>query len=108
MIGHGGSKKVITRLTDFKRGPTMLVMETRRDHNHNQRHNHPEVDRLPNGAIFSKTGPINGAMQRLYVVPLSAGNELLLYAGHPEEPAHHPQPKGCRLVLIPTVLHDTP
>ena len=46
---------------------------------------------------------INGATQRLHVVPLSAGNELLLYAGHPEEPAYHPQPEGRRLVLIPTV-----
>ena len=83
------------------------VMETRSNHNHNQRGNHLEVDRLPYDAIFSKTGPITGGAQRLDLVPLTPGNKLLLDAGHPEEPAYHPQPKGCRLVLIPTVLHDT-
>jgi len=58
----------ITRLTDFKRGPTMLVMETRSNHNHNQRDNHPRVDRTPDDAIFSITTPIPGEAQRLDVV----------------------------------------
>jgi hypothetical protein len=61
----------ITRLTDFKRGPTMLVMETRTDHNHNQRDNHREVDRLPCGVIFSitvSTPATTGGAQRLDVV----------------------------------------
>ena len=86
-------------------------METRSNHNHNQRDNHLEVDRLPNGVIFSttrSTPAINGRPQRLDLVPLGAGNNLLLYAGHVEEPAYHPQPKGGRAMLIPTVLHDTP
>ena len=55
----------ITRLTDFKSGLTMLVMETRCNHNHNQ------VDRTPDDAIFSttvSTTPITGRMQRLDVV----------------------------------------
>ena len=46
----------------------MLVMETRSNHNHNQAEYNLEVDRLPNGVIFSITQPITGAMQRLDVV----------------------------------------
>ena len=76
-----------------------MVMETRRDHNHNQ------VDRTPDDAIFSKTRPITGEAQRLDLVPLRSGNKLLLDPG--QHPAYHPLPKRGRLVLIPTVLHDT-
>ena len=79
-------------------------METRLHHNHNQAEYHTEVDRLPCDAIFSITTSMMAAVPRLDLVPLSAGNNLLLYAGHPEEPAHDPQPKGRRamLMLIPT------
>jgi len=43
-------------------------METRIDHNHNQRDNHTEVDRLPDDAIFSITTPMMAPAQRLDVV----------------------------------------
>ena len=81
-------------------------METRRDHNHNHAEYHTEVDRLPYDVIFSITTPVTGAMQRLHVVVLGSGNELLLDPG--QHPTHCPLPKRGRLVLIPTVLHDTP
>jgi len=77
----------------------MLVMETRRDHNHNQ------VDRTPDDAIFPITTPITGGAQRLNPVPLRSGNNLLLDPG--QHPTHCPLPKRGRSVLIPTVLHDT-
>jgi hypothetical protein len=81
-------------------------METRSNHNHNQRGYNLEVDRTPYDVIFSITTPVTGAVQRLHVVVLGSGNELLLYPG--QHPTHCPQPKGCRSVLTPTVLHDTP
>jgi hypothetical protein len=80
-------------------------METRRDHNHNQREYHPQVDRLPDGVIFSITTPITGEAQRLDLVPLTPGNKLLLDLR--QQPACHPLPKRGRAMLIPTVLHDT-
>ena len=84
-------------------------METRLHHNHNQAEYYTEVDRLPDDAIFStmqSTPAINGAMQRLDLVPLTPGNNLLLDPG--QHPAYHPLPKRGRAMLIPTVLHDTP
>ena len=68
-------------------------------------HRHRQVDRTPDDAIFSKTRPITGGAQRLHVVVLRSGNNRLLDPG--QHPACHPHPKRGRLVLIPTVLHDT-
>ena len=84
-------------------------METRSHHNHNQAEYHTEVDRLPDDAIFPITTPIMGAVQRLDLVPLRSGNNLLLDPS--QHPAYRPHPKRGRLVLIPTVsnpAHDTP
>ena len=58
----------ITRLTDFMRGPILVVMETIIAHNHNQRGYNLEVDRSSDGVIFPITQPITGVAQRLDVV----------------------------------------
>ena len=81
-------------------------METRSHHNHNQAEYHTEVDRLPDDAIFPITTPIMVPAQRLDLVCLGAGNNLLLDPS--QHPAYDPLPKRGRAMLIPTVLHDTP
>ena len=82
-------------------------METRSNHNHNHPEYHTEVDRLPCDAIFPITTPIMVPAQRLDLVCLGAGNDRLLYAGHPEEPAYDPLPQRGRAMLIPTVSGHT-
>ena len=94
----------ITRLTDFKSGLTMPVMETRRDHNHNQRDNHPEVDRIPDDVIFS------AMLSRSTVVPESTPTVFNhrpasvngAIPGHPQ-PTDQPQIPRRRSWFIPTV-----
>ena len=74
-------------------------METRSDHNHNQRGNHLEVDRLPRDVIFTLADPVDHPAD----APEAPSNILLPDADHIDQPPHHPQPKGSGPVLIPTV-----
>ena len=65
-------------------------METRTDHNHNQREYHTEVDRLPDDAIFSTTvsmPAITGRPQRLDVVGTRSLPESSLPPTSKEGPA---------------------
>ena len=74
-------------------------METRSDHNHNQRANHPGVDRLPDDVIFT----LADHGDHLPDAPEAQSNILLLDADHIDQPPHYPHPKGSGPVLIPTV-----
>lgn len=65
-------------------------METRTDHNHNQAEYHLEVDRLPNGVIFSTTASIpaiTDSPQRLDVVGARSSTATSLPPTSKEGPA---------------------
>ena len=74
-------------------------METKIDHNHNQRGNQPQVDRLPCDVIFTLADPVDHTED----APEAPSNILLLDAGDPDQPPHCPQPKGSGSVLIPAL-----